>query len=158
MKTDRIKCISMYGKEVFIRREKIIPRPSSYGVCGYKNSLLLIRLRNLDKFYFPGGGCRKGELTTDACIREVKEETGVDVKIKSLLKFTESFFYYDVLDEAYHLLSFFYEVVPLSTDISSSGLESDEEAVQPQWTDVSTLRPEDFQTPADSIFIEFIKS
>jgi 8-oxo-dGTP diphosphatase len=34
---------------------------------------------------FPGGGIEEGESPEQACIREVKEETGYDIRLKGLL-------------------------------------------------------------------------
>ncbi|MEC0264817.1 NUDIX hydrolase [Paenibacillus anseongense] len=35
---------------------------------------------------FPGGGIKEGESPEQACIREVREETGFDIQLKGLLK------------------------------------------------------------------------
>ncbi|MBA2937427.1 NUDIX domain-containing protein [Paenibacillus sp. CGMCC 1.16610] len=35
---------------------------------------------------FPGGGIQEGESPEQACIREVREETGFDIQLKGLLK------------------------------------------------------------------------
>ncbi|MCY9663099.1 NUDIX hydrolase [Paenibacillus chondroitinus] len=35
---------------------------------------------------FPGGGIQEGESPDQACIREVREETGFDIQLKGLLK------------------------------------------------------------------------
>lgn len=50
-----------------------------------KNRVLLSHRRDLDLWNLPGGGVEKGELPTEAAIRETKEETGLKTKIVNLV-------------------------------------------------------------------------
>lgn len=52
-----------------------------------KQRMLLVRQTHDDKdiWMAPGGSIEEGESAVDAAVREVKEETGLDVNIKSLL-------------------------------------------------------------------------
>lgn len=68
---------------------------------------------------FPGGGVEEGESFEDACIREVKEETGYDVKIIHLL--------YKGIDKQ----SFYCEVV--KGDLL---VEDDEDILDVRWVDL----------------------
>lgn len=47
--------------------------------------VLLCHRRDMDAWNLPGGGIESGELPTEATIREVKEETGLDVVIERLV-------------------------------------------------------------------------
>lgn len=46
--------------------------------------VLLCHRRDMDRWNLPGGGVESGEIPTEAVIREVKEETGLDVIIEKL--------------------------------------------------------------------------
>lgn len=47
--------------------------------------VLLCHRRDLDVWNLPGGGVESGELSTEAVIRETKEETGLDVVVERLV-------------------------------------------------------------------------
>jgi len=52
------------------------------------NEILMVRQyvqRGDIVWNFPGGGIEEGETPEDACIREVKEETGLDVEVYILI-------------------------------------------------------------------------
>ena len=50
-----------------------------------QNRILLSHRRDMDLWNLPGGGIEIGELPTEAVVREVKEETGLDVVIGRLV-------------------------------------------------------------------------
>lgn len=60
-------------------------------VVDKENRVLMVKHRQeehgeIDEFWvIPGGGVEVGEYTTEAGVREVKEETGLDIKINKLL-------------------------------------------------------------------------
>ena len=58
------------------------------GIIVRNNEVLMVQQkvqRGEIVWIFPGGEIEKGETPEEACIREVKEETGLDVKIGSLI-------------------------------------------------------------------------
>ena len=50
-----------------------------------KDRILLSHRRDLDVWNLPGGHVEDGELPTEAVIRETKEDTGLKIKIKSMV-------------------------------------------------------------------------
>ena len=66
-------------------------RVRASGLCIHDNKILLIHRINLEKwkgdqeyYVIPGGGVEDGESVEDAVIREMKEETDVDVTLGEL--------------------------------------------------------------------------
>ncbi len=95
-----VKCITIYEKERYVPKEKLIFRASAYGIIIRNGKVLLVAISKSGKYFFPGGGVEKGETLEEAVKREVREETGYNVKVKKFLDFKETFFYYNPSDEA----------------------------------------------------------
>jgi 8-oxo-dGTP pyrophosphatase MutT (NUDIX family) len=144
-----VKCVSIHGNTVNIPKEKLILRASAYGIIVFRNKVLLLNSKSTNKLWFPGGGAERGERLEDALRREVKEETGIRIKIKKFLYFEEVFFYYDPLNEAFHNLSFYYVCQPLSAKLTDKSI--DLESNEPRWVDLNALKRSRLQPPADRV-------
>ena len=78
-------------------------------------------------------------------LREVKEETGLEIEIQELALTKESFFYYQPLDQAFHGLLFFYKCSPITQDLLADEDVDDYESEKPRWKPINEIRKEDFQ-------------
>lgn len=104
-----------------------------------KNKILLIKraahLTNGGKYAFPGGFLDRDETAEQAVIREVKEETGYDVKVEKLFTILDN---PDRPQEDRQNVAFIYVVKPLN----QSGT-ADSEVTEVKWFDLNKLPPED---------------
>jgi 8-oxo-dGTP diphosphatase len=89
-KTREVTCEDIEGKTYQVPSDKLTFRPAVYGVIIQDGKILLSK--QWDGYDFPGGGIDLGEDTETALIREVKEETGVDVEVGRIVYSSNSFF------------------------------------------------------------------
>ena len=141
----KVKCRTLFNAEKLVDAETMIQRPSVYALIVYDKKLLLVRTQYTKRYVLPGGGIEKGEAIEEALIREVREETGISVKVGEFLHFETDFFYYDPADLAIHGFLFFYRCEPLSTQIGDVHFLPDEGLEQPVWVDIDSLNEQAFQ-------------
>ncbi|HLC58601.1 MAG TPA: NUDIX domain-containing protein [Candidatus Nanoarchaeia archaeon] len=98
--------------------EEKSPRITS-AVLVEKDGKFLLGERNKDSakgyWVIPGGGVKFGETIYDAAIREIKEETNLDVEIIKLIGYKEVI----VTEHNYHRLIFFHLAKPKHTNIEA---------------------------------------
>jgi ADP-ribose pyrophosphatase YjhB (NUDIX family) len=73
-----------YGERI-ARAAKIRAGCSGLIFDAHREKILLTRRTDNNLWCLPGGGLDAGESAAEACIREVREETGLDVKIIRLI-------------------------------------------------------------------------
>lgn len=86
------------------------------------------------KWQLPGGGIEKGETPTDACLREIEEETGLSIRILSKKPVVVAHEYDSI---TYVLHAFKAQVISGTIDITK-----DEETADAKWyatTQIATL-------------------
>lgn len=105
------------------------PRPTVTGLIMYHNKLLFTR-RARDPFKgwwdLPGGFMEKGETPEHAIKRELKEETGLTIRIRKLFGIYPGI--YPSSFEPFHVLS----IVYLAT-CSSVSLEAHDDVIESKW-------------------------
>jgi len=62
-------------------------RPRTCAAILHNDQILMVLHKTAERTYWtlPGGGCEDGETIEQIAVREVKEETGLDVRIMKLL-------------------------------------------------------------------------
>ncbi len=80
------------------------------GLLIHENKLLVMTDDYSPYYYLPGGRVTLHEVSTDAIIREIKEELNANVEIERLLFIVENFFTDTHYKERYHEIGFYYLV------------------------------------------------
>ncbi len=146
-----VTCTTLHGHSKLVPQASLSFRPTVYAVILHERQVLLITTRSTGKYYFPGGGIELGERMEDALTREVREETGRDVRIDGLLHVEEQFFFHDPTAEAWHALLFFFRCTPREFHAVGSEQIDTSEVAAVHWHDVDSLQPHHFQQAAHTV-------
>lgn len=150
-------CKSVDGKEYKIPVDQLKWRPAAYGIV-IKDGKILLSKQFGDKYDLPGGGIDLGEKLEDGVVREVKEETGIDVKNPKLLGFVESFFTDShALNESYHCYLFYYACEYVGGKLSTAGFDKWEKqyAEMAEWVDINQI--DDLELASTVNYRPFVK-
>lgn len=154
--TDFVICDSVYGKTVRVPRASLQFRPGAYGVIFRDGRVLLVKMRLNGKYCLPGGGIDLGEPMLGALCREIREETGLEVRVGAFLCVRENFHYYDPQDKAWHGFAFCWECHPTTEGFALDPDAGDEDEGNPEWVDVTTMHPEDCHGITWSIIRDYL--
>lgn len=144
---------TMQGEPVSVPVERLVFRPSAYGILIQEGSVLVVKTRSADKFFFPGGGVEVDEVMTEGLQREFMEEVGIVVEVGDLFHFEENFFYYQPTDGAWHGLLFFYFCS--TREAVDEGRQTpdphEKEVASIHWVRIAELQEDDFLNSARSV-------
>ncbi len=120
------------------------------------------------KYYtkFPGGGLEPGEGTKDCLIREMKEETGVDVNIGAHI-YTTDFFQPSAFKDSDQIISIYYHVIAENNDIFQTNempfafgpkdLSMVVQAESLRWLAWENFNAESVSLPIDKVVVALLK-
>ena len=141
-----IECRTLFNQKKLIPLDKLVQRPSAYGIILSEGQILLAKATITQKYVLPGGGIEIGESNEVALRREVWEETGAEVEVARLLHFETDFFYYDPLDSAVHGFLVFYQCFVTKLAFSQPNYPPEEDLDMALWVDIADLKAEAFQS------------
>lgn len=139
-----------YGDAEDVAVNELRFRPSVYGVIVKDGKVLLVP--QWDGYDFPGGGIDEGERISEALIREIKEETGMDAVSGELLLVTDDFFLHPKSGKAFHSILMYYTATVTGGELSTDGFSDFEKtmAQKAQWIDIEKAVTLKFYNPVDS--------
>jgi 8-oxo-dGTP diphosphatase len=121
-----VTCIDIYGKEHVVPVSELQWRPAAYGIVIKDNNVLLSK--QFGKYDLPGGGVELSEKLEEGVMREVKEETGLDVQHPVAIGIENNFFQsaHSVENKSYHSVSIYYVCEYIGGELSIDGFGEDE--------------------------------
>jgi 8-oxo-dGTP diphosphatase len=135
-----VTCIDVDGKTYEIPVSELEWRPSVYGVVIKDDKILLSK--QFGGYDLPGGGLDLGEEPESGVIREVKEETGIEIKNPKILGIKNSFFQSaHAENKSYHAILLYFVCEHVGGRLSTDGFDENEKqyAEIAEWVPLESL-------------------
>jgi 8-oxo-dGTP diphosphatase len=154
-KPKTVTCLDIDRNEHEVLVTELKWRPAAYGIVIHEGKILLCN--HFGRKNLPGGGVELGELSEDAVLREIKEETGIIATKPKLLGVTNTFFKSPDTPEYYHSILMYYACEYVGGELSVDGFDDYEKAYAElaEWTDVNTI--EDWQITSSVDYRPYVK-
>lgn len=156
----KLTALDVYGKTYGIDSEEMSWRPSAYGIVIDDGKILLSPQHGIG-YDLPGGGVEIHETFDEAVVREVKEETGIDVKPIAVVGCQDSFFVWKPNDiqkrNVQHSILVYILCEKTGGEISTDGFDVEEQdyAEAAEWVDLAQI---DTLKQASSVeYVPYIK-
>ena len=91
-------------------------------------------------------------------MREVHEETGIEIKNLKFYHFKEEFYFYDPTDEAFHSFLFFYTCTPKHVNLCDDSQVNDLSVARPRWVPIHGLTKNHFHNHGELILDALLNS
>lgn len=138
---ENVVCSDIYGINHAVPTSELQWRPAAYAIVVKNNQILLLR-QNGGGYDLPGGGVKLGEDPQNACLRELKEETGINAANPQVMGVESSLFRSTHSDnKPYHSILMYYACVYVGGKISTRGLDANEKQYveTAEWVKLSAL-------------------
>ena len=149
----KVTCADRHGSTYSVPANELVFRPSVYAVIIKDNRIFLSK--QWDGYDFPGGGIELGETAEEALIREVNEETGMDVRVGNLVTCETSFFKMHSSGQYVHSLLLYYLCDIIGGQISTALQDESEKQYMdaPEWVNLEGIDQVKFYNSVDSLAI-----
>lgn len=126
-----MQAVDVEGNIHEVDESEIQWRPSVYGLVVRDGKILVLPANfNGEKFALPGGGVELGERFESALVREVKEETGINVKPGRFISAADNIFVWEPANpskrQVFHALLCYYECQYIDGELSVDNFDEAE--------------------------------
>jgi ADP-ribose pyrophosphatase YjhB (NUDIX family) len=142
MTSKQVTATDVFGNTSQVDVKDLSWRPSVYGIVIEDDKIALVPQHKPGFFDVPGGGVYLGEDLEKAVIREVKEETGLDVEVVKLAGLKSNIFAAThATGNVYHSILIYYVCKKIGGELSTDGFDEFEKnyAGLAQWIPVADI-------------------
>ena len=138
-----MRAVDIDGNYHDVNPDEISWRVHVYAIVIEDDMILLSPQHGPGRYYLPGGKVDTGESLEDGLLREVREETGIDVRVVRQLATRDNLFKVTFREpqDVWHSVMIYYLCEKVSGDISDENLDEHEQdyAGRAEWLELDKL-------------------